>query len=86
MEAFWFAAWGKNPFIKEPTRTDHTIKYLDFGEHLQAMQSFCHAVDDRIVVFREYSAAVEEFEKQDIEYERGAFIFGQPGIGEMRRI
>ena len=61
LEAFWFAAWGKNPFIKESTRTDHHIKYLDFGERLQAVRSFCHAVEDKLVVFKEYGTAVEKF-------------------------
>ena len=86
LEAFRFAAWGKNPFIKESTRADRTVKYLDFGMHLRAVQSFCETVEGKLVVFEQYSTAVEEFEKQGVVYKKGACIIGQPGIGELRRI
>ena len=79
-------AWGKNPFIKESTRTNRTIKYLAFGEHLQAVRFFCQTAKDKLVVFKEYGTAVENFKEQDVAYEEGACIIGQPGIGETRRI
>ena len=80
LEAFRFAAWGKNPFIKEATRPDHIIEYLDFGEHLPAVRSFCRAVDNKLVVFKEYGAAINKFE--GVAYENGTCITGQPGFGE----
>ena len=90
LEAFRSAAWGNNPFIKRSTRfsgsNTRTIEYLDFGEHQLAVGSFCHAVfDEKVIVFEEYRTAMREF-KEDVEYERGACIIGQPDSGDVAHI
>ena len=92
LEAFRLAIWGNDSiFLKQSARrsgsTMRTIEYLDFGEHLEAVQIFCHALADRkLVVFQEYRDAMYKFRNDFVYYDKGAFIMGQPGIGETRCI
>ena len=89
LEAFRADVWG-NEFIftqkidRQSGSNLRTVEYLDFGSHLRAVQLLCRAVThEKLVVFQEYRDAIDEFEKEDSDYWKGACILGQPGIGKM---
>lgn len=82
--------WGDEVVFKQQLNwTDpgpehsHTAEYLDFGEHLTAIQVIAPTVfEPQFLVREEYRHAIETFEQDDV-YNKGACIMGQPGIGTM---
>ncbi|KAI9462576.1 hypothetical protein HD554DRAFT_1450554 [Boletus coccyginus] len=87
LEAFRRDVWG-NPSIfvqksESPHRPGRTVEYLDLESHLAAVQLFCGALMRKeLLVTQEYRNAMDKFKSNDLLYENGASIIGQPGIGK----
>ncbi|KAF8554081.1 hypothetical protein OG21DRAFT_1131965 [Imleria badia] len=88
LENFRMAVWGNDDIFKKTMKRPsgenlRTVEYLDFGDHLRAVQFFCTAIhESKLLVVQEYREAMVNFQMEGPEYKNGACIVGQPGIGK----
>ncbi|KAF8556317.1 hypothetical protein OG21DRAFT_1483234 [Imleria badia] len=88
LQNFRLAVWGNDDVFKKTiTRPSgenlRTLEYLEFGNHLRAVQFFCDAIhESKLLVVQEYREAMVNLQMEGPAYKNGACIVGQPGIGK----
>ena len=89
LERFRVAVWGDEHIFEKSARQQgsRVIDYLDFGNHLYAVNVFCDAVrSPRLLILKEYREAMKNLGVEGSIYRDGACILGQPGIGKLCHI
>ncbi|KAF9219036.1 hypothetical protein BS17DRAFT_790224 [Gyrodon lividus] len=89
LREFVRAVWGNETIFKKQhyrlsgaDSAERVVEYLDFGVYFWALRRLLPGSrlgDGKLLVRTEYNLAMEAFEE---DYQTGAYIIGQPGIGK----
>jgi len=82
LKDFAHTVWGNSQAVLR--RHPEGFEFVDLGAYFPAFQSFFAGilVHDKLLVRNEYRMALKALEAD--RYKAGAYVTGQPGIGESR--